>query len=227
MKDLQVQWQSVAALRTTRAGTVFASTRLVRHAKLLVRRCNSVITLAALLLPRAAWAHPGRALAPHDLWGAWTPAPVLLAGLLFSGALYARCIHVLWRRAGRGRVVPPWRMGAFVAALGALTVALISPLDALGSVLFSAHMAQHLLLMMVAAPLIALGEPLMVTLWAVPVRWRRAIGRFWIRARRLRAAWRLVSAPAVALLLHVVVLWLWHLPALYERALRSEWVHVA
>ena len=185
-----------------------------------------VVTLAALLVPRTAWAHPGHALAPHDLWSAWTLAPAVLAGLAIGGALYAWGVHILWRRAGHGRVVPPWRAAAFAGALAALFVALISPLDAMGSVLFSAHMVQHLLLMMVAAPLMALSEPLMVTLWALPVRWRRAVGRAWVRAHRLRSAWTMTSRPGVALLLHVLALWLWHLPLLYERALRHEVVHV-
>jgi putative membrane protein len=183
------------------------------------------MTLVALLLPRAARAHPGGALAPHDLWRAWTPAPVVLIGLLVGGALYVRGIHTLWRRGGRGRALPPWRAAAFAGALLTLFVALISPLDALGSALFSAHMVQHLLLMMVAAPLMALGEPLLVSLWALPVRWRRALARRWIRARRLRDIWRAISVPAVAWLLHVGFLWSWHLPVLYERALRSDEVH--
>jgi putative membrane protein len=190
-----------------------------------VRPRYVVIALAALLVPRAAWAHPGRALAPHDLWRAWTLAPAVLAGVLLSGALYIQGVSTLWTRAGRGRVVAPWRAAAFAGALAAVFAALISPLDALGSVLFSAHMVQHLLLIMVAAPLMALGEPLVVTLWALPPRWRRTVGRSWLRARPLRIAWKGVSQPGVALLLHVLALWLWHLPLLYERALRDERVH--
>jgi putative membrane protein len=205
---------------------VFASRRLVRTFLSLVRLRTLATTLAALLLPARAWAHPGGALRPDDVWRAWTTAPIVLGGLLVGVAVYGRGTRALWQRAGRGRVVPPWRVAAFAGAFAALFVALISPLDALGSVLFSAHMVQHLLLMMVAAPLLALGEPLMVSLWALPVRWRRAVGRSWIRARSLRNAWRIVSMPGVALLLHVLALWLWHLPVPYEHALRDERVHV-
>jgi putative membrane protein len=208
------------------AGIVFARRGVVRQFTPVVPSRHLVITLTVLLLPRTAWAHPGRTLAPHDLWRAWTLAPAVLAGLLLSGALYAWGAHILWKRAGRGRVVAPWMAAAFAGALVALIVALISPLDAMGSVLFSAHMGQHLLLMMVAAPLMALGEPLIVTLWALPPRWRRTVGRSWLRARPLRLAWKRVSQPGVALLLHIITLWVWHLPALYERALRDERVHV-
>jgi cytochrome c oxidase assembly factor CtaG len=188
-------------------------------------RGGLAVTLGMLLLPRVAWAHPGGALAPHDLWHAWTLAPAVLAGLILAAAFYWRGIHAIWKRAGHGRVVPRWRVGAFAGAQLALVGALISPVDRLGSALFSAHMLQHLLLMMVAAPLMALAEPLLVTLWALPLRWRRAVGRAWLRARRVRTLWGTLSIPSVAWLLHIGTLWVWHLPALYERALRDERVH--
>jgi putative membrane protein len=189
-------------------------------------RQRLAVTLGAVLLPRIAWAHPGgRALAPHDLWHAWTLAPVVLTGLVVAAALYARGIHSLWMRAGHGRVVPRWRAGAFAGAVVALVGALISPVDKLGSVLFSAHMLQHLLLMMVAAPLMALAEPFLATLWALPLAWRQAVAGAWLRARRVRTLWGALSVPAVAWLLHVGTLWAWHLPTLYERALHDPGVH--
>jgi putative membrane protein len=213
-----------------RNGTRFARSRRVNRppsgAVVPHRPRRLAITLGALLLPRAAWAHPGRALAPHDLWQAWTLAPAVLAGLVVAAALYASGIHNVWRRAGQDRMLPRWRAWAFVGAIVALLVALISPVDRLGSALFSAHMLQHLLLMMVAAPLMALAEPLLATLWALPIGWRRKVGRAWLRARWVRTAWGALSVPAVAWLLHVTTLWVWHLPTLYERALRDEWVHV-
>jgi cytochrome c oxidase assembly factor CtaG len=184
------------------------------------------VTLGTLLLPHVAWAHPGGALAPHDLWHTWTLAPAVTLGLTFGAASYWMGIHAIWNRAGHGRVVPRWRAAAFAGALVALVVALISPVDQLGSALFSAHMLQHLLLMMVAAPLMALAEPLLVMLWALPLRGRRAIGRAWLRARGVRTLWGALSVPSVAWLLHIGTLWVWHLPTLYERALRDERVHV-
>jgi putative membrane protein len=186
-----------------------------------------VLAPTCLLVPRVAWAHPGaRVLEPHDLWRAWTLAPVVIAGLLLTAWLYARGLRVLWSRAGRGRVVTPWRAWCFAGALLALFLALVSPVDAAGKALFSAHMVQHLLLMMVAAPLMALGEPLLLTLWALPAAWRRSIGRRWRRARRLRAVWAVVSLPALAWVLHVSTLWAWHVPTFYESALRDERIHI-
>jgi cytochrome c oxidase assembly factor CtaG len=189
------------------------------------RRRGLSVTLGTLLLPRVAWAHPGGALAPHDLWHTWTLAPAVLAGLILAAACYSLGLHAIWNRAGHGRVVPRWRAGAFAVAVVVLMVALISPVDRLGSALFSAHMLQHLLLMMVAAPLMALAEPFMVTLWALPLRWRRAVGRTWLRARGVRTLWSALSVPGVAWLLHIGTLWVWHLPTLYERALRDERIH--
>jgi putative membrane protein len=187
-----------------------------------VHGCIALLALLAIAPP--AWAHPGRALAPHDAWRAWTFAPAVLA----TGAIaaWAYGLRSARRRAGRARVVAPWRAGCYALAWVALLLALVSPLDAMGGVLFSAHMVQHLLLMMVAAPLFVLGDPMTATLWALPPSARRAAGAWWLRRAALRRAWRLVSAPGAAWLLHAGALWLWHVPALYDRALADERLHV-
>jgi cytochrome c oxidase assembly factor CtaG len=187
---------------------------------------------AALLLaaPRAALAHPGGAFRPHDLWHAWSSAPVPLIACALAVWLYARGLRALGRNrrrpAGRRAVVPVWRRWCWAGAWLALLVALASPLDALSGALFAAHMVQHLLLMMVAAPLFVLGDPAFVTLWALPLHARREAGRMWRRARWMRALWRVLATPAVAWMLHVGVLWIWHTPALYDRALATPPVHL-
>jgi putative membrane protein len=118
------------------------------------------------------------------------------------------------------------RAAAFGAGLLALFSALVSPLHALGSALFSAHMAQHVVLMLMAAPLLALGAPLQPSLWALPVRWRRLVGRG-ARALGLRRAWRTLARPLAAWILHAAAVWVWHAPRLYEAALRNEALHAA
>jgi putative membrane protein len=163
---------------------------------------------------------------PHDLWTAWTWSPTVLAGLVLGAWLYARGLRALWHRAGHGRVVSAWRASAYFAGLAALFVALVSPVDAIGAALFSVHMTQHLLLMMVAAPLIVLGDPVTVILWALPMRWRRRIGLGWRRSGVLRAVWGVLTLAPIAWTLHVVTLWLWHAPYFYEMALLSEPLHV-
>lgn len=168
--------------------------------------------------------HAGRAPAPHDLWRSWTFAPFVVAGLLASGAVYGRGARALWARAGAGRGLPPWRARAFYAALSTLAIALLSPLDAAAAALFSAHMMQHLLLVMVAAPLLVLGDP-GTMLWAASPSNRRAIGRVWRRASTIRLVWDRVTRPAAAISLHVFALWVWHAPVLYESAVRHESLH--
>lgn len=150
---------------------------------------------------------------------------LVLLPLLAVAWGYARGVQRLWRGTGRrGAGVAPWQAGAFAGGWLACAVALASPLDALAHALFAAHMVQHLLLVLVAAPLLALGAPLVPLLQALPGRWRARLHRL-----RLPAAWRRrlrgPAALAVAVLAHVATLWLWHLPALYGAALGSPAVH--
>ena len=87
--------------------------------------------------------------------------------------------------------------------------------------LFSVHMVQHELLMLVAAPLVVLGRPLVPLLWALPrgLRVRAA------RATRPARLWRLVTSPLPALTLHAVTRLAWHIPALFDAALADERIH--
>jgi cytochrome c oxidase assembly factor CtaG len=101
---------------------------------------------------------------------------------------------------------------------------MVSPLHPLGGALFSAHMVQHELLMALAAPLLVLGRPVIPLLWALPIGWRRAAGAA-VRGGPLRGAWRVLSAPFAAWLLHGAALWLWHLPGPYQATLASDALH--
>ena len=172
-----------------------------------------------------AHAHAGTVPRPHDLWTTWSFEPAVLAGLTLMGWLYARGVGTLWRRAGTGRGIPRWRAACYFGGLLALVIALISPVDGVGAALFSVHMVQHLLLVMIAAPLLILGDPHIAILWALPRSSRRAIARAWRRRPALRSLWRLTSHPAVTWALHTAALWAWHAPRLYEGAVRHESLH--
>lgn len=162
---------------------------------------------------------------PPDVWSSWNRDPFLILGLLLAAVLYARSIRRLWQRAGTGRGVSLWRVAAFAGGLLALVVALVSPLDATSGALFSAHMVQHVLLMLAAAPLLVIGGSPVALGWMLPRGPRLA--RWWHRRRRLRPAWQRLSSPGLIWAVHLLVLWLWHLPALYEAALLDESIHVA
>jgi putative membrane protein len=166
----------------------------------------------------------GGLLAPHDLWSAWSFEPLVLLGLAITAWLYVRGIQALWRNAGARRGVRAWELGAFAAGWLVLVIALVSPLHRLGGVLFSAHMAQHELLMAVAAPLLVLGHPLIPFVWAMPITWRRTVGS-WAAFTAVRGTWELLTLPLVAWTLHAAAIWLWHAPPLFEATLRSELVH--
>jgi cytochrome c oxidase assembly factor CtaG len=112
----------------------------------------------------------------------------------------------------------------FALGWGTLVLALVSPVHAWGSVLFSAHMTQHELLMLVAAPLLVLGRPVVPFLWALPRPWALALAR-WSKLGAWETTWRTISNPVVAWIIHAVVLWVWHAPALFEATLENESVH--
>lgn len=113
------------------------------------------------------------------------------------------------------------RAACFLGALALVVAAVCTPLDALSSALFSAHMVQHLVLVIIAGPLLARSAPGPVLLWSLPSPVRRALPRF----RVLERLARVVFAPASALALHAVALLAWHLPVLYEAALRDDTAH--
>ena len=144
----------------------------------------------------------------HDLW---EPAP--------SGARGAPPNHddspgaVSVRHRSRARRTASRRRGALWFWLGwsSLVVALVSPLHALGSALFSAHMAQHELLVTISASLLVLARPTASLAWGLPARWRRPVGRFF-DAR----AFHWLASVGVATALHAIALWAWHAPRLYE-----------
>lgn len=178
-----------------------------------------VLVLSAALLQQGGFAHDEFS----TLWYGQNP-PLLLAGLALV-ALYARGTAVLWKRGEVGRGVRPLQAVAFAAGLVALFAAFLSPLDALSDAFFSAHMVQHLLTILVAAPLIVLGIPLLPLLWSMPGGVRQRFGRLWLQAKPLRVGLHILLQPLLVWSLYALTLWLWHLPALYQRALRNEWIH--
>jgi cytochrome c oxidase assembly factor CtaG len=155
----------------------------------------------------------------------WNVEPWLVALMAFSVAAYATGYLRLRRRSGKhGRSLRARHGVVFAGGSCALALALFSPLDALSAWLFSAHMVQHETIMLIAAPLLVLGRPLAVWIWALPHEWRLSVGRC-IRERRFAASWRFMTAPLTGWVLHAVALWAWHAPAAFEAALVHPLVH--
>lgn len=131
--------------------------------------------------------------------------------LLVASALgYALGLRRLWQKAGTGRGITLANAAGFAAGWAVVALALLSPLHHAAERLVWAHMVQHELLMVVAAPLLVLGRPLEAFGWVVPFR-----------------VPRILSDPTFAWGLHAVALWAWHVPFLFEAAVRHPWVHLA
>jgi putative copper resistance protein D len=181
-----------------------------------------LLALAMLLLPAVATAHgPGHpAPTPSTLLQAWTLdlsvwVPVVLAAVAFGWA------RLLVNRRHPTSPVSRWRLWSWLAGLGAIILALASPIEAFDTTLFSVHMVQHLLLTMVAAPLLVLAAPITLLLrvstpdtrrrWILPVLHSRIVS--------------FISHPIVAWSLFAGVMWITHFSPLFDAALEDETLH--
>jgi putative membrane protein len=153
------------------------------------------------------------------VWAAWSLEPVTVALLALAALLYGVGAARLHRR---GRPLAIRRTVAFYAGLSILAAALLSPLHSLAELLLSAHMVQHLLLILVAAPLLVHGAAAVPVMVALPPNIRR--GARTIRSR-VAPAYRLALHPVIVGSVHALVMWSWHLPALYRAGLQSSVVH--
>jgi cytochrome c oxidase assembly factor CtaG len=142
----------------------------------------------------------------------WTLDPSVLLGVAVLGFVYVR-----WWRRGRTPKEPhppgAGRLVLFGCGLLVILVALVSPIDRLGEQLLVMHMLQHVLLLDVAPILLILG---LTKVLLRPVTRR-------VSALERRAG--LLAHPAFAVIAYASLMWLWHIPALYDAALRNSWLH--
>jgi cytochrome c oxidase assembly factor CtaG len=153
----------------------------------------------------------------------WPFDPWLAVTLLVTGGVYLRGWRVLHRRnAERWHGGP---LAAFLGGLAAIYLALASPIEPFADLLLQVHMVQHLLLMMVAPPLLWLGAPLFPLLRGLP----RPIRIYWaaplLSSPPLRRFFSRLTHPLTALPLFIAATWLWHVPPIYDLALRSDGWH--
>ena len=116
--------------------------------------------------------------------------------------------------------IPTWRSAAFLGGLAILALALMSPIEAYEGALFSVHMLQHMLLELVAAPLLLLGAPATLALRAASPSVRGVL----LAVLHSRAV-TVLSFPLLAWVLFAAVNWGWHFSTLYDQALETPWLH--
>lgn len=134
-----------------------------------------------------------------------------------------------WRRLRQQssyRKLATWpRLAAYLGGLLMLAISLLSPIDRLGSQLFFMHMLQHMISIMFAAPLLWLGEPFPIMLWAMPVGLRRWVAGLFARRSPFRRAFAAATRPGITWLIFITVYLGWHDANAYNAALYHRWVH--
>jgi Predicted membrane protein len=184
-----------------------------------------IAVIGWLALPTgAALAHGVAAPAPTlpGMLTAWTLDPVPWAGTLLAAMAYLIAVRSV-NRAHPRVPVPGWRVAAWLAGLASILVALVSPIDLYATDLLTIHMVQHLLLAMVAPPLLALGAPVTLLLRVAGPRDRRRLILLILHARVVRV----IASPVVAWAVFTVAMFATHFSPLYDAALEDETLHVA
>jgi putative membrane protein len=177
-----------------------------------------LILAATVGLPASpAAAHEG-----HDHGVDWTLGPEVVVPLVVILLVYLSGLARLRRRAGRGRRSLEAGAWLFIAGWLILAGALLSPLHAAGEVSFTMHMIEHELIMLPAALLLVAARPGPVMLWGLPAAGRNALAP----VVRL-PLWGWLGSPIAATALQALALIVWHIPALFDRALISEGWHIA
>jgi putative membrane protein len=180
------------------------------------------LILALALSAAPLWADSGTGTTATANWS-WPP--VIVTALALTAILYTIGTTRMLRRSTKPRLHAP-AIAFFVAGWLSLLIALDSPLHEIGEQLFWVHMTQHEILMLISAPLLVLGRPLIPFLWALPQRWREQVANIG-RARSFRTIWDGFSSPVSAWLISALGLWVWHLPWLFDKTLQNNWMHAA
>jgi len=150
-------------------------------------------------------------------------APVLLA---LGAAVYAFGVQRCWSVAGHGRIIRPPHVLAAAGAFTALLVALSTPFDRAAHDDLAVHMAQHVLLLSVVPPLLALAAPLTAALYALPRRARVRAQPTWRHVLRAQSGRWWPAWTAVAFVIANVTVALWHLPSPYAAAVHHDGLHL-
>ena len=178
-----------------------------------------LLPLALVAFPTAAFAHAGHAHKADAL--RWTLDPLVTVPLLVVLALF---LIGRWRLQQRSKL-PRSRTWLFLGGWLVLALSLVSPLHEGGERSFTLHMIEHELIMLVATFLLAAASAGGTLAWGLPAPLRRTLGGSW--KAPLSSLWRRLTEPVTATVLQALVMWAWHAPALFNRALTSQGWHVA
>lgn len=191
------------------------------------RAATTICTSTALLFTASAEAHLAEPMKEElDWWLLWQPDPLTALLLALAGILYWRGSRIISGRmlANRGGFVR--RQYYFWLGWSALALALVTPIDPLGELLFSLHMIQHELMMLIAAPLLVLSRPSSALLVGAGRKAARPVA---VAARKsgLSRGRQILLGPGGAWVIHAVGLWGWHIPYLFNAGLANTWIHTA
>lgn len=175
----------------------------------------------ALATPAIVLAHGANAAPPSfpSVLLAWRFEALPVAAIAVAALGYLSLARRVAASHPRNRP-KAWRAWLFVGGLAALALALLSPVEAYEGSLFSVHMVQHMLLELVAAPLLLAGAPITLVLRAAGPRLRRGLLRV-LHSLPMRV----LSFPLLAWLLFAAVNWGWHFSTLYNDALENPALH--
>jgi cytochrome c oxidase assembly factor CtaG len=200
---------------------------LVRRLSPLVRRGPLLAAVAGVsltpIVAGVAAAHGLADVPPPDAAGllfGWSFEPLVAIPLLLTGWLWAMAVRRV-DRAHPANPVPRRRSVAFFAGLAAIAIALLSGVERYDTVLFSVHMVQHILLTLVAPPLLALAAPITLLLRVASP----AVRRRWLLPILHSRAIRALAFPVVAGVVFAAVMWASHFSPLFDLALEQPLVH--
>jgi cytochrome c oxidase assembly factor CtaG len=179
-----------------------------------------MLGLRLLALPLAVVASPAFAHGAHEGALGWTLSPILTIPLALALVIYL----VGWARLSR-RASTAVRPTLFLSGWTVLALSLVSPLHEAGERSFTMHMIEHELIMLVATLLLAASGAGGVLAWGLPKPLRQALGGGW--KSPLQSLWRRLTEPVTATAIQGVVLWAWHAPPLFDRALDNLGWHIA
>ncbi|MEM7537294.1 MAG: cytochrome c oxidase assembly protein [Chloroflexota bacterium] len=165
------------------------------------------------------------------LLSGWEWRPEVIAVLALFGFLYTTgwwhlyTLHRTKQKHPQKKLATIGKLVCYLSGLMILATSLLSPIDMLGGQLFFMHMIQHLLTIMVAAPLIWLAHPFPISLWGLPRPLRLAVAGLMHKNALFRRGLAAITGPGPSWVIFIVVYLGWHDSTLYNLALRRDWVH--